>query len=372
MALWSYSCGHKGLSAVRVYERSVSASLYIEWYVRGRRYSRSLKSFTGAAVTDKRLAMRIAHELARQLERDSNRYADQTVFGRTSDKTLGELLKAYHMAKGSDWTEHHRKAMERFRKFWLDVFGPDCPLHMVTDGPVEQAARGLEVSAETRRKYLVYLTGAYRFARRKMRWISDEQMLTAVELPKGGATPDAYTLAEVRKLLPALEAIGEGPGWFGHTLFQSGRRPITVRHLLKADMDVQGDYTVVRIREENDKVGKAGSVVLVGRAHELTAKLMQTPGKYMLGEAPPEETWMLRGWLRKAEKDAGVPKVRGRGWYGFKRRYAAQDGAIDMQSGVRMETLRERYRPDDLEPKRAVALKLSASLSASKPGEDGE
>lgn len=360
MAYWSYSCGIKGVSRVRVYERSVSSTLYIEWHVRGRRYQRALKTgLEGYSVTDKRLAMRMAHELARRLEQESNRLAERSVFGHVSDKTLGELANAYHMAKEADWSEHHRKAQRRFRDFWLDAFGADCPLTSIVDGTVEEIAKGLDVSAETRRKYLLWMTATFRFARRKLKWLVEGQDLTAVDMPRPDSeTPKAYSLDEARRLLHALEDVGERAAWMGHVIFQTGRRPKALRQLRKADVDVRDDHSLLAFRSDNDKASKASVVPVVHKAHELTVSLMETPGAYVLGTEPPDETMALRTWLRVAEKAAGVPHVKNRGWYGLKRRYAGEAREMpgyDMQAGVNKDTLDKHYRPDDLHRKRAVA-----------------
>lgn len=311
--------------------------------------------------------MRLAHELSRKLEQESNRMAQQVAFGRSTDKTLGELAKAYHMAKEAEWSPHHRKAQRRFRDFWLKVFGADAPLREIVPAKVEQLSTGLDVTAETRRKYLLWITAAFRFARRKLKWIGEEQDLSAVDMPKGGTTPEDYTLDEVRRLLPALETIGDEAGWFGHVLFQSGRRPKAVRALLKGDVTLGDGHSVLRIRTAASNK-RGGETVVVGRAHELTARLMERPGKYMLGAHQMDETEMLRRWLRKAEEAAGVPYVKGRGWYGLKRRYVAEArGTVgfDMQAGVRHATLVKHYTPDDLDRKLDVARKLSESLSVS-------
>jgi integrase len=318
--------------------------------------------------------MRLAHELSRKLEQDSNRMAHHVAFGHPVDKTLGELAKAYHMAHEAEWSEHHRKAQWRFRDFWLMTFGTDAMLNEINaPARIEAVAKALEVKAETRRKYLLWLTAAFRFARRKLKWIGEEHDLSAVEMPKGGSTPGDYSLAEVQALLPALEQIDDGAGWFGHVLFQTGRRPKALRSLLKADVAVRDTYAVLAFRSSNDKAGKAGSAPVVGRAHELTARLMQQPGKYVLGASLMDETEMLRKWLRKAEQAAGVPYVQGRGWYGFKRRFVAEargTAGYDMQAGVRQETLSKHYLPDDLAPKIAVARKLSGAATVSGVNED--
>ena len=324
----------------------------------------SLRTYTGGtAVKKRRVAMRIAHELSTKLARDGHRYVTDLISEQRSERTLGELFRALHMARSADWSDHHRKAQERFRDFWLDSFGADCPLYQITPAVVEELGNTLAVKAETRRKYMLYMTAAFRYARLKLKWIPEADDLSAVDLPKAGKPNEASTFQEVRAILPALEAISDEAGWFGHVLFQTGRRPITVRNLLTADVEIHEGFSVLRVREENEKSEKVGAAVVVGRAHDLTKAL--NDGKYMMAT---RSEYVLLGWLRKAEKAAGVPHVKGRGWYGLKRRYVGEArGTLgyDTQSGVNSATLEKHYLPDDLAPKIAVAERLSVSLSVS-------
>jgi hypothetical protein len=368
VAYWSYSCGVKGVSAVRVYERSVSPALYIEWYPGGRRRQRSLKSFAGKPVTDRRTAKRIAIEYAAFLERESNRTAQARVAAVLAgqpllldeEHTLGELCERYRAHHSPRWSDHHRKAQQRYRDFWLAKFGADCPLDAVTEGRAEELAAALDVSDKTRRHHLSYLKAAYRFAWRKLKWIDERHSLSGLDLPSGTGRLPSYTREEAAKLLPELEKISDEAGWMGHAAWQSGRRSRALRTVLKADVDVRDAESIVVFRAETDKAGKAGTVILRGRAHELTARLMRKPGRYLLGKEPPHHKSGI-GWLRKAETAAGVAYVRSRGWHAFKKRFATDTEGMagrGRQAGTLETTLNREYTEDELPAKREVAERI--------------
>ena len=355
VAGWSFRCGRKTVSAVRVYERRAGASLYIEWYDAGERVQRSLTSVVGAAVTDKRLAMRIAQEVSRSLEAASNQRARTVLFGSEHGRTIDELVDEYHRTpKARSWSDHHRKAMERFRDFWLGRFR-GMPLTDITVAHVEREAMALDVSDETKRKYLVYLTGAYNFAVRKLKWIDARQDLAAVDLPSSDARGESYTLAEVRKLLPALESIDRRAGWVGHVAFQCGRRLSAIQAVRYEDVDVRDDHSVITFHR--DKAGNVSAAVVTGRAHELTAAM--EPSDF----GPTDHE--CRVWIKAAEKAAGVESRPGRAWHALKRAFAtvaAGEAAAAHQSGTRRETLQSIYEQDWLGPKVELARKIAEAM----------
>lgn len=121
MALWSYSCGRKGVSRVRVYERSNARGLYVEWYYDAERFQRSLKTVAGHPVTDRKLAMDIAHDMSAKLEQDANRAARHAVFGYQSGKSLASLFDALHTVRSPTWSKSHAKDQERFKRYWLET-----------------------------------------------------------------------------------------------------------------------------------------------------------------------------------------------------------------------------------------------------------
>jgi len=144
--LWSYNTGHKGINWVRVYERSQSPkSLYIEWYWEGRRWQRALRTVMGHPVTDHRIAMNLADNMAATLEQRHNDKAfvkfraPQEVTSENEIASLGETVEKYHAAKEGVWSDHHRKSMERRRAFWLAHLGADTPLTHISPAMVEGA-----------------------------------------------------------------------------------------------------------------------------------------------------------------------------------------------------------------------------------------
>ena len=365
--LWSYSCGQRGVNRVRVYERSVSPVIYVEWYWRGNRKQRSLKSETGHPVTSRPLAKKIAHEVASRIKQDHNLAARSTIFGYTHERTLSELLAAYHGAKEPGWSHGHFKGMRRRREFWQTELG-DVQLAHINAATVEAVAQTLAFKPETIRKYLVYMKGAYRFAVLKLKWLDARHDLSAVDLPKGQGESKPYSMAEVRKLLPAMERVGDGAGWMAHVAWQSGRRLNAIRTLAKASVDTRDGYSVLTFPGETDKARNTGEVVVVDRAHALTVELMAQPGDYVLGVEPPKPEMCIRTWVRQAETLAGIRHIDGRAWHGLKRQFATVSDGIKgraKQSGTSEETLRKVYLQDDLEPKKAVAEALAVALTVS-------
>lgn len=368
MALWSYPCGEKSVNRVRVYERSVSPVLYVEWYFRGKRYQKALR-YEGYAVTDKRLAMQIAHKMAAELKADRNRAARRIVFGPpTTEKTLLELAQAFHMAKEADWSPKQIKTQRRFRDFWLEQLGEHSILTEINPAEVQHVGRKIEASAETRKKYLRWIKQAYRYAERKLRWVDAGHDMRNVDLPKVRSESRSYTLEEVRGLLSALEAIDSRAGWLGHVAWQSGRRLTAIRTLPKSAVTVHAKHSVLRFPGETDKARQSGEVVVVGRAHELTRELMARPGERMLDVT---EHMCIKVWLPEAESRAGIEHVAGRAWHGIKRRFATESQGHrgrDKQSGTRADTLDGRYVQDDLAPKLTLAQHLSDAGTVSKAG----
>lgn len=361
--LWSYACGQRGVNRVRVYQRSVSPVLYIEWHWRGRRRQRSLKTETGHPVTDRSLAKDIAHEVSRRLKVDHNVAARTRVFGVTGDHTLGELLDRLHRAR--TWKD--QAGPERFRKFWLAELGEATALSDVTPAMVE--AVGGDWSPKTLRHYRTYLIAAFTFAERKLKWIEARGNLSAVDLPKGQGSAPAYTLDEIRALLPALEAEDVRAGWIGHVAWQTGRRLTAIRTLEKRNVMLGDEVGVIHFPAETDKAGKASDVAVVGHALTLTRRMMETPGKYVLGERPPSKELCIKGWMARAEECAGIAHKPGRGFHAIKRRYATESRGLvgrEHQAGTRREMLDHTYTQDDLGPKIEVARALSVSLTVSK------
>ncbi|GMV07405.1 MAG: hypothetical protein AMXMBFR53_36800 [Gemmatimonadota bacterium] len=367
---WSYSTGRKGISRVRVYERSVSPVLYIEWTWEGERIQRALQDVAKHPVTDKKLAMQIAQDASRRLERDHNRAAHAAVFGAPSpDKTVAELLTELHKIRGKRWSRQHARDQESKRRWWTGKAGK-----LLVAGVTEAMVEALTADEAERRgwgaaslaRYRRYMAEAMTFAVDKLKWLPPHHKLTALDIPKATGKSRAYSMDEIRRLLPALEAVDVRAGWIGHVAWQSGRRLGALRTFPTAGVDVRDGHTVLTFPGETDKARRTGEVVVVGKAHDLTVALLKTAGDHLLGDPPPTHETCIKVWLRGAEQAAGVPYVRGRGWHAIKRRYATETQGMvgrDRQSGTREDRLAQTYRQDELAPKMAVARQMADLLS---------
>lgn len=366
--LWSHITGKKGTSRVRVYERYADSPLHVEWYLGGQRYQRSLKTETGETIRDKRDAMRIAEAMADALEKNYRSSVRQKLWGVAPGKTVGQLLGAMHKARGPRWSESHRKGQDRFRKFWADKLGADTPLTQVTE-PMIESALGEALSDRrpgTRNRYRRYIVDAFTYAQKKLKWIEERHNLSSVDFEDPQSKGRAYTEEEVGRLLKAFAQIDPVAEWIAHTLWQTGRRLTAARTLPKSAVTVEERRTVVRWPAETDKAGKEGASVLKRRAHELSAILMERPGKYMAGTKPASmDVWQKR-WLPEAERIAGIEHIKGRGIHGAKRRFAGTSKGLkgrDRQSGTLERTLTGIYEPDDdLDAKEEVADALAQRI----------
>lgn len=358
MALWSFKCGKKGVSRVRVYERANSPCIYVEWHRNGKRLQRVLRSKPdNDPVTNRADARRIALAMSAEMERERNRNATMQFLGLT-DHTVGALLKAMHAGRAPKWSASHKRDQERYRDFWMHHLGPKTKLTDVNAALVESIAQRESDgwSPATHRHYLRYIRAAFRYAERKLKWIGPRHNLSAVDLPSPKSQSKPYSLAEVRKLLPALEKVSPRAGWIGHVLFQTGRRLTATRTLPAECIEVRDGYTVLHYPSETDKAKQSGDVPVVGRAHELSREI---------ADWSPVSMEQAQAWLVEAEKIAKVPHVKGRLWHAFKRRWATESRGLvsrDKMAGTLEQTLRHIYEQDDLAPKLEVAKAMAERL----------
>lgn len=370
--LWSFICGKRGASRVRVYERWPGSPLQIEWYLHGRRFQRSLKYETGATIYDKDDAVRIAKRTSDRLERLHVEQYRASEFTPTQRRNLGQLLGRLHDDKQDEWSKGHASDQERYAKLWAKRLGKTAPLTSITPAMVEQVAKAEAAerkwSPRSRQAFLRYIVDAFSYAETKLKWIDAKHNLAGVTIPAAKSKGKAYTPDEVRKLLPALEEVDDVAGWLGHVLWQTGRRLTAARTLPKGAVEVHDGFSVIEWPEETDKPGKGGLSVVVGRAHELTRKLMRRPGKYVAGKEPPTLDVCDKDWMPAAEKKAKVKHVRGRSWHGLKRRFANRTEGLKSraaQAGTSEATLARTYDPkDDLDAMREVAKKLAQEVGA--------
>lgn len=350
-----------------VYERPDGTSIFLEWWDDLGRHRQSLASIVGHPVTDRETAKELARRASQAQEQKRNRQAREAL-GLPVRRTLPELLDAVHEAREDDWSEGYRKAQERQRRFWTAKLG-DMDLDRISPALVERVASEeadrRDWSPRTEGAALRYLVDAFSYGQKKLKWITERENLSAVDIPQSNRKIAAYTLEEARKLLPALERVDIRAGWIGRVALLTGRRLRAIRTLRKKGVHVEDERSVLTFPAETDKAGKEGRSVVVGRAHELTAELMEQPGRYVLGTKPPANS-VCNVWIRDAEELAGVEHKRRRGWHGLKRLYATiAQGMVgrEKQSGTTGETLDRIYVQDHMEPKVRLAEALAQRLA---------
>ena len=251
------------------------------------------------------------------------------------------------------------------RAWELDAMNPNDLRERVCDAIVAEiepeAWRRCELAQEA---VLRYLVDAFSYAEGKFKWIDAHHNLSAVDLPKPKSESRPYTIAEVKKLLPALEEVDPRAGWIGHVAFQTGRRLTAIRTLPKSAVQLHGDHAVLEFPSDTDKARNTGLAVVAGDALPLTRELMRTHGRFVTGTTEPRSQ-VCNDWLQEAEALAGIPHRKGRAGHGLKRLYATMAPGMvgrEKQSGTTGQTLDRVYVQDELGPKIDVARSLAERL----------
>ena len=365
---WRISVGIKGVNRVTVYERLGRPCLSIEWWDGGgQRVQKSLEYVTGLAVPNTEEGRMHALAIATRLsgEREQERYVELAdTYGSSVLRSVSELLERLHDDRADRWSDRYARDQARHRRFWEAKLGA-VRIKRVRAAVVERVAldavREKGWSPRTHGAVLRYFVDAFYYAERKLKWIDSRDNLSAVEIPKPRSTAKAYTLEEVKALLPALEEVDIRAGWIGVVAWQTGRRLSAIRNLRKTEVLVVDGKAVLRFPAATDKARTEGEAVVVGRAAELTAELMQAPGRYVLGAQPPT-LFECDRWIRAAETEAGVIHIKKRAWHGLKRRWATETEGRrgrEKMAGTTNQTLNRVYVQDDLEPKVRIAEALS-------------
>ena len=365
---WRFSCGIKAVNRVTVYERLGRPCLSIEWWDgSGERNQRSLKYHTGLAVPNTDEGRMFAVMAAKKVaaDREQLRYSELAdVYGSGERRSVSALLERLHDDRSDRWSKVYARDQARHRRFWESKLGA-VRLNRVTAAVVEKigsdAAKAKGWSPRTQGAVLRYFVDALYYAERKLKWIDSRDNLSAVEIPKPRSSAKAYTLEQVKVLLPALERVDIRAGWIGHVAWQTGRRLSAIRSLRKTEVLMVDGRAVLRFPADTDKAKTEGEAVVVGRAAQLTVELMRTPGKYVLGHQPPT-LFECERWMQAAEKDAGVEHIKKRAWHGVKRRWATETEGRrgrEKMAGTTNQTLNRVYVQDDLEPKVRIAESLS-------------
>lgn len=384
--LWSYVAGTKRVNRIRVYARSDTPTIWIEWHDDTGRHREPLTTPAGRPITSRALAVKIADRAASAQLTKREASAAHELLGVPKRHTLGELFQRLHDAREKAWSEPYQRDQKRFRKFWLAALGKPTPLARVTPAAAEEKVRaGAEAegwSARTQRAYLRYLVDAFSYAQRKLKWINEEKNLSAVEMPKGESESKPYSRDEALRLLPATREVDPRCWACAEIAYQTQRRLNAIRSLTVAAYRTEAQkgvaIGVLQFEGKTDKARKTGQAVITGEAKEAVEYLLEQPAVRASGllfpagdladaEAPAVRVSreQLIDWLHEAEKRAGVPLVEGRAYHGLKRRGVADAGrairdtaVVSKQSGTTKATLDRIYDQDDLEPKAELAIAM--------------
>lgn len=370
--LWSYSTGQWGESRVRVYERYPGSPIQVE-FTGGR--PQSLKGLTGKSIRDKKRAERIANKMSERLAREHSESVDE-LLGVPKRRTVGELLRRYHADMESEWSAKHTKTQRQLRKWWTARLGKDADLRAVNEAMVEDVvrreAKANKWSARTRQKYLRYIMAAFRFARRKLKWIREHDDLTAVDVPKADRGGPSYSRAEMHKLLKAAPEVDWRTDLALNLAYDTASRSKSIINLRTSDYMGGG---VLRFPAEYDKMKRYALVPISPTTRWKVEAALRRPEVKESGFLFPEDGKPIRydrllELLEDVEVKAKVPKVERRGWHGVKRRavtdlraQAAKAGllpAVSKQTRTSEETMRAIYEQDDMEPKRALAAAMES------------
>lgn len=382
--LWRYSVGIKGVNRVQVYERKTGATIYVEYRDETGRHQTTLTAKTGFPVTSHSNAIKIANRLAEELKAKNNRRALESVFGPSpGDHTLEELLDQLHADKASEWSPLHLKDQKRFQRFWLENLGRRTKLVNLTAAQVERVVRDegdlQDWASRTRQAYLRYIVDAVYYAQKKLKWITEQNNLSAVTIPAARSESRSYSPEEIPLLLNALHQVDLRAAFVGEVAWQSGRRLNAIRNLTTDALLVRDDgVAVLQFPGTHDKARRTGEVVLMDRALDAAQTLLKEPAVAASGlfcvagdlEDPTPRKQLtsekaLIQWLHLAEEAAGIESIPGRAYHGIKRRFATaaishDETAAEKQSGTNKKTLQRQYVQDDIEPKIELARQLSA------------
>lgn len=377
--LWRYTAGEKGVNRVTVYERRDSPVIQIEWWDDTGRNQKSLRTAIGEPVTDRDLAIKICERAAAAQKAKRNRRAAALLGLKESagggGHTLQELTDRLWAVRSPSWSQKYTQNQQTQRDFWLEKLGPETELLEITpavvEGVVQQASAERGWSTRTQQAYLRFVVDAMHFARKKLRWIGEQDDLAgAVDLPKPKGRLPSYTTEEVVKLLDASKEMDPRLWAAAEIAFGTGRRVSAV--LALAVDDVGEDGRTVRFDAETDKAGQHGLAVLPETAQEALQALLDEPAVLRTGYLFPNFLDPERAdgpigyrsalnWLREAEEAAGIPHVKRRGWHALKKAFATlvtDRRAASRQSGTLESTLQRHYENEVPGMREAVAEEI--------------
>ncbi len=333
----------------------------------GKRVRRSTKR------TDRKQAEGYVKDLLRAIAEEGQGHD----FGRTVD--LQTVFKLFFAEKALSYSAQWQKACETRRDLFVRAWGASKPVDDIGQADVDrfrdlrmsgdlapEGSRTEGVREPTVEADLRWLSTVFNWAHgRKVngRRLVTTNPLTGLERPskeKGVRRPVASHERFLKTLAKADEVDSEGRlGCMLSLARYTGRRenaicclrandflrsPDAVRAVI-AEMGLnEADaehypFGAIRWRAEHDKQGLASLTPLSGPARAaLDAYLERNPrlGDVPLFPAPGDDSKSIRrdlagDWLVRAEKLAGLPKLRGTRWHGYRRLFATELKALPLK-----------------------------------------
>lgn len=299
---WSYVTGKKGISRVRAYAHRPS-HYYIEWYEGERRVRQQVVPSTKEAA-----------------EQAADRKSDELEAASGMTVTLLRLLDTYHAEK--QWSKEHRRHAEIYRQFWLDELGKDFVVsrRTLTPGLVEKtvadAAKENGWTGRTQETHLKYMRAAVRWGFRKQRWF-DRDLLDGIDYPDYESESHIYSDEEIAKLADAVGKVDPRLEAAFHLVTETGRRINAVRLLQWENVNL--DERLVVWPAETDKAGRIGRNRISEQTTQRLESLRNGSQWVFSGEGKrPIGGGTLTRMLHRAEEEAEVPTLQGRGFHAIK------------------------------------------------------
>jgi hypothetical protein len=386
--LWSYIVGERGINRIRVYERRPDGPIWVEWFDRAGRHQRTLTSAAGVPIMDRDAAKRLAEKMAVAQREKREKRALRELLGLREERTLGELLAAYHdSTRAAEWSDGHRRGQESARKFWLRSLGENFRLCDINADRVrkevreESARKGWSEKSQTR--MLHYMKEVLKYAHEQLRWISSDETLSGLKVSKARGESLSYTLEEVARILDAAAQVDLRIAGICWVAALTGRRSGAIRtlHTDAYSSTTVGDrtYGVLQFPAKTDKARRAGRVVLPRSAAVHVERLLEQPRvrsssclfpsgdlSKVAPAVPVSEDWVV-DTMRRVEAAAGVEQVKRRAVHALKRRWATEAMRIDpyaaeRSAGTDLSMLKDTYMQDEDAPKASLADELERLL----------
>ena len=357
-AHWSKMIDADGIS-IRLYERRGGTAVYMSFKWDEKKVQRSTKR------SDRREAGEYARRFVHGLVEDR-------FLGRAGPVTLGQVFRVYFTERAptlSDkWRAHAKVRRNLFEGAWGVTTNVEdlCQTHV--DGYVAARRKGWLAPDHTKKRKAVRdgtLDGDFRWLSSVFNWamkhrIEGKKLLTAnplhdVEWPK--EKNPLRPVASHSRFVDTMEIIDQvDPSGRMRCMLAlaryTGRRESAICHLRASDilwtpvamrtaLASQGmdesraehwENGAIRWRAESDKQGYDTLAPLSERARmELDAYMVKSPrlGDAWLFPSPrkdagPSRSDVASKWLLRAEKLAGLPKLRGGIWHPYRRLWASE------------------------------------------------